>query len=77
VNQKCSTYIEGDQTVFEQNSARAACAAGRRVCLHIATTAFGNVWNTLRDKNMLNELWSKGEAKWEIWKIATNIIYVV
>jgi len=58
-------YIQGDDTMFEreplqqlttENQLSAYCHKG-----------FWHPMDTLRDKNKLEELWSKGNAPWKVW----------
>lgn len=63
---KVLDYIEGDQTVFEQTPLEQLAQEGELFTYR--HNSFWKCMDTLRDKNMLNEMWSKGEAKWEIWK---------
>lgn len=58
-------YIDGDDTVFEQKPL-INMAKDRQVC----TYKHKNFWmpmDTLRDKKILNELISRGEAPWIKW----------
>lgn len=58
-------YIEGDDTVWEQeplhNLARDNALSAYR---HYS---FWQPMDTLRDKNVLEQLWSKDPAPWKIW----------
>ena len=58
-------YIEGDSTVWErepmENLARDGMLAAYR------HHGYWQNMDTLRDKNLLEELWQSGKAPWKIW----------
>lgn len=60
-------YIEGDETIWERTPmeklAREGQLAGYR------HNGFWHPMDTLRDKNVLNDLWLKGEAPWKVWEV--------
>ena len=64
---KVFDYItEGDSTVFEQKPLQSLAKDGE-----IFTYKHDGFWmpmDTLKDKNSLNDMWDKGNAKWKIWK---------
>lgn len=58
--------IEGDQTTWEKEPLEALATSGQ-----LSFYAHGGFWqpmDTLRDKNLLNELWDGGEAPWKVWE---------
>ncbi len=58
-------YIEGDDTVFEQGPLRNLAHAGQlNAYKH---DGFWQPMDTLRDRNLLETLWSKGTAPWKVW----------
>ena len=59
-------YIEGDQTIFEQEPLRRLAEAGE--LFNYRHNGFWKCMDTLRDKKALNELWDTGNAKWKIWQ---------
>ena len=63
---KIFDYIkDGDSTVFEQNPLRNLAKDNQ-----IYTYKHDSFWmpmDTLRDKNVLQELWKNNNAKWKIW----------
>lgn len=59
-------YIEGDRTVWEQEPMKILSKKGQLTAYR--HEGFWHPMDTLRDKNVLNEMWSKGEAPWKIWK---------
>ena len=57
--------IEGDSMPWEQGPIQSLCESGQL----IAKKHFG-YWqsmDTLRDKNVLEALWGRGEAPWKVW----------
>lgn len=63
---KVLDYItNGDATVFEQEPLKNLARDGE-----IYTYKHDGFWmpmDTLRDKNLLNELWNENKAKWKMW----------
>jgi glucose-1-phosphate cytidylyltransferase len=59
-------YIEGDHTVFEQEPLERLAGEGKLFTYR--HNSFWKCMDTLRDKVVLNEMWSRGDAKWKIWK---------
>ncbi|WP_077082362.1 glucose-1-phosphate cytidylyltransferase [Mycobacterium numidiamassiliense] len=59
-------YIEGDQTSWE--GPPLACLAADGEMMAFEHSGFWQPMDTLRDKNMLEELWSSGEAPWKCWR---------
>ncbi|MFD2784678.1 glucose-1-phosphate cytidylyltransferase [Hymenobacter rubripertinctus] len=58
-------YIADDDTVWEKAPLERLAAEG-----HLAAfrhTGFWQPMDTLRDKNMLEELWQQGRARWKVW----------
>lgn len=58
-------YIEGDQTSWEGPPLTRLAADGEVMAFE--HSGFWQPMDTLRDKNMLEELWSSGEAPWKCW----------
>jgi len=58
-------YIEGDATIFERDPLERLAQDGQlMVYKH---TEFWRCMDTLRDVQLLEELWQKGHAEWKIW----------
>jgi glucose-1-phosphate cytidylyltransferase len=58
-------YIDGDATVWEKEPLDRIAADGK-----LAAFKHGGFWHpmdTLRDKNVLEELWANGDAPWKTW----------
>jgi glucose-1-phosphate cytidylyltransferase len=58
-------YIDGDQTAWE--GAPLARLASDGEMMAFEHSGFWQPMDTLRDKIMLEELWSRGEAPWKRW----------
>lgn len=58
-------YIEGDNTVFEQEPLNALAEKGQLdAYMH---TGFWKPMDTLREKKQLEEMWETGSAPWKVW----------
>src|SRR5450432_156975 len=62
---KVLDYIQGDNTVFEQEPLQKLAKEGQ--LFNYRHQGFWKCMDTLRDKKVLNELWESGNAKWKIW----------
>jgi glucose-1-phosphate cytidylyltransferase len=58
-------HLEGDQTVWEQGPMRALAEEGQLACYR--HEGFWQAMDTLRDRNILEELWQSGNAPWRVW----------
>ncbi|GAB2778930.1 glucose-1-phosphate cytidylyltransferase [Hymenobacter luteus] len=61
-------YIDGDDTVWEKAPLERLAAEGRLAAFR--HTGFWQPMDTLRDKNMLEEMWQQGRAQWKVWSNA-------
>ena len=62
---KVFDYIDGDDTLWEQEPLQRLAAEGElKAYLH---QGFWQPMDTLRDKNLLQELWDGGAAAWKLW----------
>jgi glucose-1-phosphate cytidylyltransferase len=62
---KIFNYIDGDKSVFETHSISQAVAQGQMAAyLH---DGFWQAMDTLRDKNLLEDIWGGGRAPWKNW----------
>lgn len=59
-------YLEGDETVWEQEPLRALASEGQLACF--SHEGFWQAMDTLRDRNELQRLWESGSPPWRIWK---------
>jgi len=62
---KCLSLIEGDETSWEGKPL--ATLASRAELMAFEHKGFWQPMDTLRDKNLLEELWDSGTAPWRIW----------
>ncbi len=58
-------YIDGDHTVWERDPVQRLAADGQLVGYR--HNGFWSCMDTLKEKNMLEDLWSEGRAPWKIW----------
>ncbi|WP_029476626.1 glucose-1-phosphate cytidylyltransferase [Deinococcus frigens] len=58
-------YIEGDGTTWEAEPLRELARAGQLAAYRHA--GFWQPMDTLRDRNLLEELWRSGQAPWKVW----------
>ena len=58
-------YLEGVETVWEQEPMRALAREGQLACYR--HEGFWQAMDTLRDRNHLEALWGRGEAPWRTW----------
>jgi glucose-1-phosphate cytidylyltransferase len=58
-------FIEGDMTSWEAGPLQAMAAQGQLMAFE--HTGFWLPMDTLRDKNLLEELWQSGKAPWKKW----------
>jgi len=66
LNRKVFDYIEGDETVWERSPVE--CIARDGQLMGYRHYGFWSCMDTLKEKNMLEELWASGKAPWKIWK---------
>jgi len=62
---KAIDYIEDDTTTWEQQPLQNIAHDGQLAAFR--HSGFWHPMDTLRDKNLLDELWDSGEAPWKIW----------
>jgi glucose-1-phosphate cytidylyltransferase len=58
-------YIRDDSTVWEQEPLQRVAEEGKLAAFK--HNGFWHPMDTLRDKNVLEELWQSGDAPWEVW----------
>ena len=58
-------YIAGDETVWEQEPVNILAREGQLASYH--HDGFWQTMDTLRDRNLLEQLWSSGTAPWRVW----------
>lgn len=62
---KVIDYIEGDSTVWEREPMSGIAHDGEMVAYK--HSGFWQPMDTLRDKNLLEDLWGSGKAPWKVW----------
>ena len=65
VNPRCFEGIESDNTPWERNPMENLAKNGQ-----LAAFVHKDFWmpmDTLRDKNLLENLWKMNKAKWKVW----------
>jgi glucose-1-phosphate cytidylyltransferase len=62
---KCIDYIEGDHSSWEEAPLMQLAKDGQLMAFEHA--GFWQPMDTLREKNMLEELWQGGKAPWKVW----------
>jgi len=65
LNAKVLDYIEGDKTAWEHAPIERLAREGQMVSY--SHRGFWSCMDTLREKNMLDDLWQSGKAPWKIW----------
>lgn len=58
-------YIEGDATIWEREPLERLAAEGQLAAFR--HEGFWQPMDTLRDKTLLEELWTEGRAPWKVW----------
>lgn len=66
LNSKAINYIEGDETSWEKEPVEGLAKDGQM--MGYRHNGFWSCMDTLREKNMLENLWNSGNAPWKIWK---------
>jgi glucose-1-phosphate cytidylyltransferase len=62
---RCADYVDGDATAWESEPL-AALAADREL-MAFEHRGFWHPMDTLRDKNLLEDLWATRRAPWKVW----------
>lgn len=62
---KVIDYVEGDDTIWEQEPLRRLAADGELMAYE--HHGFWQPMDTLREKQLLNALWDSGKAPWCVW----------
>lgn len=65
LNKNIFDYIDGDQSVWERDAVVRLAKDGRM--MGYRHTGFWSCMDTLREKNLLEDMWNSGEALWKIW----------
>jgi glucose-1-phosphate cytidylyltransferase len=62
----CINFIESDESAWEKTPLEKIANKGELMAFE--HDGFWQPMDTLREKNLLEELWSSGKAPWKIWK---------
>ena len=65
LNSEVFDYIEGDETIWEQDPVQQL--AEDKAMSGYRHYGFWSCMDTLREKNILEDLWNTGEAPWKLW----------
>jgi glucose-1-phosphate cytidylyltransferase len=66
LNSRVLDWIEDDHTSWEHDPIERLAREGQMASYK--HTGFWSCMDTLREKNMLEELWQSGKAPWKIWE---------
>jgi glucose-1-phosphate cytidylyltransferase len=59
------SYLSGDESIWEQTPLKQLAASGQlQAYKH---RGFWQPMDTLRDRHLLEDLWSAGRAPWKVW----------
>ncbi len=58
-------YLDGDETVWEQQPMRSLARDGELACYH--HNGFWQTMNTLSERHRLEDLWASGTPPWRTW----------
>jgi len=65
LNSEVFDYIEGDEIIWEQDPVQQL--ADDKAMSGYRHYGFWSCMDTLREKNILEDLWNTGEAPWKLW----------
>jgi glucose-1-phosphate cytidylyltransferase len=66
LNRKALDYIEGDESIWEHGPVERLAKDGQ--LMGYRHHGFWSCMDTLKEKNILEELWNSGKAPWAIWR---------
>lgn len=66
LNRRAFDYLEGDDTVWEHGPVERLAAEGQ--LMGYRHHGFWSCMDTLKEKNILEEMWNSGNAPWAIWR---------
>lgn len=66
LNPKVIDYIDGDETIWERSPVEQLARDGQ--LMGYRHYGFWSCMDTLKEKNILEELWSSGKPPWKIWE---------
>jgi len=59
-------YVDGDETIWERDPVERLARDGELMGYRHA--GFWSCMDTIKEKNMLEDLWASGKAPWKIWR---------
>jgi glucose-1-phosphate cytidylyltransferase len=59
-------FVEGPATIWERDPLQRLAREGQLMAFQ--HDDFWHPMDTLRDRNYLEDLWSRGQAPWRVWK---------
>lgn len=62
---KAIDYIDSDETIWERSPVEKLAGDGQLMGYH--HSGFWSCMDTLKEKNILEELWNSNEAPWKVW----------
>ena len=65
LNRKALEYVEGDETVWEHGPIERLAKEGQ--LMGYRHHGFWSCMDTLKEKNILDEIWNSGNAPWSLW----------
>ena len=66
LNARALDYIDGDETIWERDPVERLVRDGE--LMGYQHSGFWSCMDTLKEKNMLEELWNSGHSPWNIWE---------
>jgi len=63
---KVMDYIQGDETIWERGPLERLSQNGE--LMGYRHSSFWSCMDTLKEKNLLDDLWNSGKAPWKIWE---------
>jgi len=65
LNRKVLDFIDGDRTLWEKDPMERLCAEGQLMAFR--HEGYWQPMDTVREKNLLEDLWRAGRAPWKVW----------
>jgi glucose-1-phosphate cytidylyltransferase len=66
LNARAIDYIENDDTIWERDPVEGLARDGQ--LMGYRHQGFWSCMDTLKEKNMLEEIWSSGNVPWKVWQ---------
>lgn len=65
LNREAIRYVDGDETIWERDPVERLARDGQ--LMGYRHYGFWSCMDTIKEKNILEELWASGKAPWKIW----------